>query len=74
VLSGTYNCFYGGYSPSLTADIWILRAVWEVLALFLTGWVAVKHFRELPRTLEAGPAIEDCISVLTKNHIFYFAG
>ena len=73
ILSGTYNCFYSGYSPHLTADIWILRTVWEVLALCLTCWVAVQHFRELPRT-PGGPAIEDCISVLTKNHIFYFAG
>jgi len=73
-LSGTHNCFYSGYNPHLTVDIWILRTVWEVLALCLTGWVAVKHFRELPRTPEGGPVIEDCVSVLIKNHIIYFAG
>ncbi|KAG1787201.1 uncharacterized protein HD556DRAFT_1503671 [Suillus plorans] len=44
---------------------------WEVLVLFLAGWIAIKHFREL-RQHSKGGVIEDCFMVLIKSHIFYF--
>ncbi|KAG2109077.1 hypothetical protein BD769DRAFT_1392590 [Suillus cothurnatus] len=48
--------------------------VWEVLALCLSVWVAVKHFRDLrqlgPLT---GSTIGDCFKVLIKSHVLYFA-
>jgi hypothetical protein len=72
ILSGTYQCSYEGYEPFLTSVTWILGAVWEVLALCLAAWIAVKHFRELPRR-PAGSVIGDCLTVLLKSHIFYFA-
>lgn len=73
VLSGTYSCDIIRSDPLLSVDTWILRTVWEVLALCLTAWVAVKHFRELQRR-PGGSAIGDYFSVLIKYHIFYFAG
>ncbi|KAG1737341.1 hypothetical protein EDB19DRAFT_990069 [Suillus lakei] len=51
---------------------WILGTVWEVLALCLAAWIAVKHFREL-RQHSAGGIIGDCFTVLMKTHVSYFA-
>jgi hypothetical protein len=48
ILSGNHMCNYSerdGSSPRAVS--WILGTVWEVLALSLAGWIAVKHFREL---------------------------
>jgi hypothetical protein len=50
---------------------WILGAIWEALALFLAVWIAVKHFRELPRPITW--PIGDCFTILVKTHVFYFA-
>ncbi|KAG1798975.1 uncharacterized protein HD556DRAFT_164785 [Suillus plorans] len=49
ILSGTYICYFvhGGNDQLLYSMVWILNTVWEVLALCLSVWVAVKHFREL---------------------------
>ena len=73
VLSGTRTCGYSvdGDAQFLSNMTWILGAVWEVLALFLAVWIAVKHFRELPRPTKW--AIGDCFTILVKTHVFYFA-
>ncbi|KAG2032570.1 hypothetical protein BDR03DRAFT_969739, partial [Suillus americanus] len=74
VLSGTYLCNfdYGGDSVLLIAMGWILDTVWEVLALCLAVWIAVKHFRELRKDSTRG-IIGDCFTVLMKTHVSYFA-
>ncbi|KAG2337442.1 hypothetical protein BDR05DRAFT_970205 [Suillus weaverae] len=76
ILSGTYMCNYEFEADVqlLSSMVWILNTVWEVLALCLSVWIAVKHFRELRRL---GPStrstIGDCFRVLTKSHVLYFA-
>ncbi|KAG2049773.1 hypothetical protein BDR06DRAFT_689831 [Suillus hirtellus] len=74
VLSGTYLCLteYAGDSPFLSCMTWVLAAVWEVLALCLAVWIAVKHFREL-RQHSSGGIIGDCFTVLMQTHVGYFA-
>ncbi|KAG2030156.1 hypothetical protein BDR03DRAFT_974931 [Suillus americanus] len=74
ILSGTYQCTigYGRDTPLLGAIAWIVGTVWEVFALCLAVWVAVKHFSEL-RQHSAGGIIGDCFTVLMKTHMFYFA-
>ncbi|KAG2139738.1 hypothetical protein DEU56DRAFT_912002 [Suillus clintonianus] len=74
ILSGTYACTIGlaDTSQLLFSMTWILGAVWEVLALCLAIWIAVKHFREL-RQHSAGGIIGDCFTVLIKSHVLYFA-
>ncbi|KAG2046927.1 hypothetical protein BDR06DRAFT_1025252 [Suillus hirtellus] len=74
ILSGTYRC-----SISYTEDVlllnsisWMVSIAWEVLALSLAVWIAVKHFRELRRH-SAGGIIRDCFTVLMKTHVVYFA-
>ncbi|KAG1778959.1 hypothetical protein EV702DRAFT_112628 [Suillus placidus] len=76
ILSGTYTCNYGYEADVqlLVSMIWMLNTVWEVLALCLSVWIAVKHFRDLRRL---GPStrstIGDCFRVLIKSHVLYFA-
>ncbi|KAG2143543.1 uncharacterized protein EDB93DRAFT_1251961 [Suillus bovinus] len=74
ILSGTYQCQinYAEDISLLNSITWILGIVWEVLALCLAVWIAVKHFRELRRHSEGG-IITDCFSVLIKTHMVYFA-
>ncbi|KAG1856471.1 hypothetical protein F4604DRAFT_1213919 [Suillus subluteus] len=74
VLSGTYQCIfaYGGDSVFLSAMTWILLTVWEVLALCIAVWIAVKHFRELRQHSTRG-IIGDSFTVLMKTHVRYFA-
>ncbi|KAG2341800.1 hypothetical protein BDR05DRAFT_964811 [Suillus weaverae] len=74
VLSGTHLCVIGfaGDVLFLAAMTWILAIVWEVLALCLAVWIAVKHFRELRRHPTRG-IIQDCFTVLMKTHVSYFA-
>ena len=69
VLSGQYLCLAVTFDILLTAITWILGTVWEVLALSLAVWIAIKHFRELP----TGWTIEDCFKVLIRSHVLYFA-
>ncbi|KAG2138931.1 hypothetical protein DEU56DRAFT_980350 [Suillus clintonianus] len=73
ILSCTYACTisYADYTPLLTSIGWILGAVWEVLALCLAVWIAVKHFLEL-RQHSAGGIIGDCFRALIKSHVLYF--
>jgi preprotein translocase subunit SecG len=70
-LSGTYQCVDTGNVQLLTAETWILGTVWEVLALCLALWIAIKHFRELQRS--SSWALGDCFTILIKTHVFYFA-
>jgi len=72
-MSGTYLCAVLGYDLFLASLTWMLGTAWEVLALCLAAWIAVKHFREL-RQSPAGPAIGDILTVLIKSHMFYFVG
>ncbi|KAG2341231.1 hypothetical protein BDR05DRAFT_965622 [Suillus weaverae] len=76
ILSGTYmcNCRYKADYQLLASMIWMLNTVWEVLALCLAVWIAVKHFRELRRLgTSTGSTIGDCFRVLIKSHVLYFA-
>jgi hypothetical protein len=50
---------------------WIITTVWEILALSLAVWIAVKHLRELRRH-SAGGIIRDSFTVLIKSHVIYF--
>ncbi|KAG2360802.1 hypothetical protein BDR07DRAFT_1610556 [Suillus spraguei] len=77
ILSGTYMCDYvqEDYIQFLVPTTWALNTIWEVLALCLSVWIAVKHFRDLRRL---GPStgsivIGDCFRVLIKSHVLYFA-
>ncbi|KAG1844333.1 WD40-repeat-containing domain protein [Suillus subalutaceus] len=73
ILSGTYQCSisYLGDIPLLSPISWILGTVWEVLALSLAIWIAVKHLRERRRHSARG-IIEDCFTVLIQTHVLYF--
>ncbi|KAG1786227.1 uncharacterized protein HD556DRAFT_1531148 [Suillus plorans] len=76
ILSGTYVCNYGmsGDEQLLYSMIWMLNTVWEVLALCLSVWIAVKHFRNLRRLgRSTGSTIGDCFRVLIQFHVLYFA-
>ncbi|KAG2103759.1 uncharacterized protein F5147DRAFT_275193 [Suillus discolor] len=76
IFSGTYMCGYvsEGNDQLLISIVWILNTVWEVLALCLSVWVAVKHFRELRRLdPSTGSTIGDCFRVLIQSHVLYFA-
>ncbi|KAG1844837.1 hypothetical protein DFJ58DRAFT_515941 [Suillus subalutaceus] len=74
ILFGTYQCIIDetGDSLILSSTTWILGTVWEVLALCLAVWIAIKHFREL-RQHSAGSIMGDCFTVLMQTHISYFA-
>ncbi|KIK42070.1 hypothetical protein CY34DRAFT_164656 [Suillus luteus UH-Slu-Lm8-n1] len=73
ILSGTYLCTasFVGDALFLSSITWILGTVWEVLALCLAVWIAVKHFRELQKH-SAGGIIGDCFTVLIRSHVVYF--
>ncbi|KAG2124156.1 hypothetical protein BD769DRAFT_1776621, partial [Suillus cothurnatus] len=74
ILSGTYQCVIGyprNVLPLLSMS-WIPGAVWEVLALCLAVWVAVKRFRELRRH-STRSVIRDCFVMLVQTHVIYFA-
>ncbi|KAG1844808.1 hypothetical protein DFJ58DRAFT_894332 [Suillus subalutaceus] len=72
--SGTYQCIfdYGGDSVFLNSMTWILSTVWEVAALCLAVWIAVKQFRELQQHSTRG-VIGDCFRVLMKPHIGFMS-
>jgi preprotein translocase subunit SecG len=63
---------YTGDAILLYSMTWILGTVWEVLALCLAVWIAVKHFRELRQHSTRG-ILGDCFRVLIKTHVGYFA-
>jgi hypothetical protein len=73
VLSGNHMCGYSDVrGSSLVTVTWILGTVWEVLALCLAGWIALKHIREL-RQVSTGFTANDLFAVLLKTHLLYFA-
>ncbi|KAG1764307.1 hypothetical protein EDD22DRAFT_968968 [Suillus occidentalis] len=76
ILSGIYMCssYSEGNFELLASMVWMLNTVWEVLALCLSVWIAVKHFRDMRRLgPSAGSTIGDCFRVLMKSHVLYFA-
>ncbi|KAG2032782.1 hypothetical protein BDR03DRAFT_735615 [Suillus americanus] len=72
-LLGYYFCLDGRYMSmtNMTYQSAICIAAWEILALFLTVRIVIKHFCEL-RQSPAGTTIEDCFTMLTQSHAFYF--
>jgi hypothetical protein len=76
ILSDMHVCdyYYEGDTLLLISMVWMLNTIWEVLALCLSVWIAVKHFRDL-RCLgpSTGSAIGDCFRVLIQSHMLYFA-
>ncbi|KIK42796.1 hypothetical protein CY34DRAFT_752736 [Suillus luteus UH-Slu-Lm8-n1] len=76
ILSGMYMCGFedGSQVQLLFSMIWTLNTVWEILALCLSVWIAVKHFRDLRRLgPSTGSTIGDCFRVLIQSHVLYFA-
>ncbi|KAG2107140.1 uncharacterized protein F5147DRAFT_837412 [Suillus discolor] len=76
ILSGTYMCLFSfeGDGKLSFLMIWIINAVWELLALCLSVWIVVKHFRDLRRLgSSTGSTIRDCFRVLIRSHVHYFA-
>ncbi|KAG1798442.1 uncharacterized protein HD556DRAFT_1440148 [Suillus plorans] len=76
ILSGRHMCRYeykGDYQFLFQMN-WILITIWEILALCLSAWIAVKHFRDLQRFgPSTGSIIGDCFRVLIESHVLYFA-
>ncbi|KIK47974.1 hypothetical protein CY34DRAFT_8622 [Suillus luteus UH-Slu-Lm8-n1] len=72
IFSGNYQCDFTiqESAQSLVPKTWVLGTVWEIVALFLAVWVGVKDFRSQPST---GSVMGDCLSVLMKTHMLYFA-
>ncbi|KAG1758288.1 hypothetical protein EDD22DRAFT_972259 [Suillus occidentalis] len=76
ILSGMHMCGYGyeGDVKLLISMVWMLNTVWEVLALCLSVWIAVKHYRGLRRLGQStGSTNGDCFRVLIQSHVLYFA-
>jgi hypothetical protein len=77
ILFGNAQCtsdFQEGSDDLLLALMtWMIPAAWEVLALYLAVWIAVKRVRELQRPLRGWLGAGDCFAVLTETHVVYFA-
>ncbi|KAG1767929.1 hypothetical protein EDD22DRAFT_270096 [Suillus occidentalis] len=76
ILSGIHVCdgYPEGNFELLASMVWMLNTVWEVLALCLSVWIAVKHFRDMRRLgPSTGSTIGDCFRVLIQSHVLYFA-
>jgi hypothetical protein len=78
ILSGMHVCNYSYDGETeiwlLVSMTWIVNTVWEVLALCLSVWIAVKHFRDMRRLgPSTGSTIGDCFRVLIQSHVLYFA-
>ncbi|KIK43301.1 hypothetical protein CY34DRAFT_803973 [Suillus luteus UH-Slu-Lm8-n1] len=76
ILFSMHFCVYGFEEDYrlLFSMIWTLNTVWEVLALSLLIWIALKHFRDLRRLgPSTGLIIRGCFRVLIKSQVFYFA-
>ncbi|KAG1768795.1 hypothetical protein EDD22DRAFT_210349 [Suillus occidentalis] len=76
ILFGVLDCadYYDENVHPLIAAVWVLNTVWEVLALCLSVWIAVRQFRDLQRLgLSTGSTIGDCFKVLIQSHVLYFA-
>ncbi|KIK33403.1 hypothetical protein CY34DRAFT_813638 [Suillus luteus UH-Slu-Lm8-n1] len=76
ILSDMHMCgyYYEGDTTLLFSMFLMLNTFWEILALCLSVWIAVKHFRDLRRLgPSTGSTIGDCFRVLVKSHVLYFA-
>lgn len=73
VLSGNHQCYRRGEVRHLTTAAWVLANMWEVLALCLAVWIAVKHIRELNRSSRGRRTISNWFTALIKTHVLYFA-
>jgi hypothetical protein len=76
ILSGIQMCAYAdsSYTALLFSMVWMLNTVWEVLALCLLVWIAVKHSRGLRRLRPStGSTVGDCFTVLIHSHVLFFA-
>ncbi|KAG2032805.1 hypothetical protein BDR03DRAFT_1094748 [Suillus americanus] len=73
VLSSYNTCFTNIDTPMmyLICESVISTTVWEILALFLTVWSTIKHFRELQQS-PRGSTIGDYFTILIESHAFYF--
>ncbi|KAG1786097.1 uncharacterized protein HD556DRAFT_1070580 [Suillus plorans] len=74
IIFGNHQCSYG-FAKDITLLVsidWIVSLVWEVLALCLAIWIAVKHFREL-RLGNARGIIKDSFTMLIKTQVIYLA-
>ncbi|KAG2036729.1 hypothetical protein BDR03DRAFT_959301 [Suillus americanus] len=76
VLSGSYVCSpsFNGNGVLLVDITWIIGIAWEVVALCLAVWIAVKHICELRRSSPGGGILGDCFMVMIKTHVAYFTG
>ncbi|KAG1798894.1 uncharacterized protein HD556DRAFT_1305755 [Suillus plorans] len=73
IFSGYHICWteIDMYKQNLNFESMISTVVWEILALFLTVWIVIKHIREL-RQSPTGSTIGDYFMVLAESHAFYF--
>ncbi|KAG2035162.1 hypothetical protein BDR03DRAFT_544704 [Suillus americanus] len=73
ILSGEQQCSENMSTEDkrLNAETAVPTTVWEILALCLAIWIAIKHFRELQKS-PIGANIRDCFTVLMKSHMLYF--
>ncbi|KAG2030489.1 hypothetical protein BDR03DRAFT_974537, partial [Suillus americanus] len=60
--ASTMNLYFASMIPT---------TVWEIITLFLTVRIVMKHFRELRQSL-TGSTAGDCFRVLVESHAFYF--
>lgn len=73
VLSDTYMCIITEDQPQLVRWTWVIGAAWEALALCLSVWIAIKHFREQKQLrFSTGSTIGDCFAMLIKSQVLYF--
>ncbi|KAG1798427.1 uncharacterized protein HD556DRAFT_1440134 [Suillus plorans] len=75
ILSGVYICYFGseGIVQLWVSIVWACYISWECLALCLSVWVAIKHFRDLRRFgSSTGSTIGDYSRVLIQSHVLYF--
>ncbi|KAG2368168.1 hypothetical protein BDR07DRAFT_1372229 [Suillus spraguei] len=72
ILSGSYVCSpsFAGVGVLLVDITWMIGIAWEVLALCLTVWIAVKHVRELRQS--GGGTLGNLFKALIKTHVIYF--
>ncbi|KAG2086604.1 uncharacterized protein F5147DRAFT_76746 [Suillus discolor] len=75
ILSGIYMCYLGseGIVQLWNTIVWVCYIFWEYLALCLSVWIAIKHFRDLRRFgPSTGSTIGDYFRVLIRSHVLYF--
>ncbi|OAX35395.1 hypothetical protein K503DRAFT_371902 [Rhizopogon vinicolor AM-OR11-026] len=73
IASGFHLCGDYGYDSLLLSVTWMLATVWELLALCLAAWIALKNFRERKRR-PTELIVADYFTLLIKSHLCYFVG